>query len=49
MTRLWFQSIWKNISQIGSLPQVEVNIKKTFWNHHLDKYPTTKLIVPSIG
>ena len=26
----------KNISQIGNLPQIGVNIKKNIWNHHLD-------------
>ena len=30
----WFQPIWKNISQNGNLPQIEVNIKNV-WNHHL--------------
>ena len=29
----WFQPIWKNISQIGPFPQVEVNIRNV-WNHH---------------
>ena len=32
----WLQPIWKIlISQIGSFPQVGVNIKNV-WNHHLD-------------
>ena len=30
----WFQPLWKNIGQIGNLPQIEVNIKNV-WNHHL--------------
>ena len=31
----WFQPLWKNISQIGDLPQIiEVKIKN-IWNHHL--------------
>ena len=30
----WFQPTWKNISQIGNLPQIGVKIKN-IWNHHL--------------
>ena len=30
-----FQPTWKNISQIGNLPQIGVKIKH-IWNHHLD-------------
>ena len=26
---------WRNISQIWAFPQIGVNIKKHFWNHHL--------------
>ena len=40
-TRWWFQPIWKNISQIGSFPQVGVKIR-TIWNHH----PVNYLDVP---
>ena len=29
----WFQPIWKNISQIGSAPQIGMTIKND-WNHH---------------
>ena len=29
----WFQPIWKNISQIGNLPQIGEKIKN-IWNHH---------------
>jgi len=31
----WFQPIWKNISHIGSFPQVGMNLNN-IWNHHLD-------------
>ena len=35
-TSWWFQPIWKNISQIGSFPQVGMKIWH-IWNHHLEK------------
>ncbi len=36
ITGWWFQPIWKNIGQIGSFPQVGVQIEN-IWNHHLHK------------
>ena len=35
-TSWWFQPLLKNISQIGSLPQIGVTIKD-IWNHHPEK------------
>ena len=31
----WFQPILKNISQIGSFPQIGMKMKD-IWNHHVD-------------
>ena len=48
-TSWWFQPLWKNISQIGSFPQVGMKIKHIWnqdfipsWNHHSAKnWPLT--------
>ena len=34
---IWFQPIWKNISQIGNPPQVGMKIEN-IWNHQPDIY-----------
>ena len=38
MTSWWFQSIWKNISQLGSFPQVGIKIKHNLSCHHLIRW-----------
>ena len=40
-TSWWFQPILKNISQIGSSPQIGVKIKNV-WNQHLEKHYAKK-------
>ena len=38
MNSWWFQSIWKNISQLGSFPQVGIKMKHNLSCHHLIRW-----------